>query len=135
MQFFIHYLHILGFFYIQNTYCHEQHFLIAKYILILYRSEKGFQVSPYNKNLYKKEVKKQELEELYREYFMARYKGYDIFVFSDSKEDREIEIVTYDSNIGRVCGLDQRDRDLFTKRLGHGDEYQLFYVKEDYLNE
>ena len=83
-----------------------------KVFLVLYRPEEGFQVSPYNKNLYEKEVQKQELKELYREYCIARYKGYDIFVFSDSNEDREVEVVTYDSNIGRECSLDQKDLDL-----------------------
>lgn len=33
MQVFIHFVHILGFFYIKKIYCHKQHFLIAKYKL------------------------------------------------------------------------------------------------------
>ncbi|SFB26186.1 MULTISPECIES: hypothetical protein [unclassified Bacillus (in: firmicutes)] len=104
-------------------------------LLVLYQPKEGFKVSPYDKNLYEKEVQKRELTELYREYFTAHYKDYDFFVVSDYEENREIEIVTVDPNIGRECDLDPKDRDLFTKILGSGDIFQLFYVKEDYLNE
>ncbi len=102
--------------------------------LILYHKEEGFQVSPYNKNMFKKEIQKKDLTEFYREYFMAHYKNYDFFVIREFKESQEIEIITYNSSIGRECELDCQDRDLFTKRLGINDSYQLIYVKEDYLS-
>lgn len=102
--------------------------------LVLYQPEEGFKVSPYDKNLYEKEVQKQELTELYREYFLAHYKGYDFFVATDYVETKEIEIVSVDPNIGKECDLDAKDRDFYTKKLGSGEPYQLIYVKEDYLN-
>lgn len=90
-------------------------------------------VTAFNKGLNEKEVKKEEVSELYREYFLARYKDYEFFVVDHFQDSKEIEIVTVDPNIGRECNLDYRDRDLFTKRLGPNDDYQLIYVKEDYL--
>lgn len=103
--------------------------------IVLYRPEEGFRVSPYNENLYEKEVKREDLTEFYREYFFARYKNYEIFVISDFEDSKEIEIVTFDPNIGKQCEMDYQDRDLFTKRLGSKDDFQLIYVKEDYLQD
>lgn len=102
--------------------------------IVLYRPEEGFRVSPYNKNLYKKEVKREDLTEFYREYFLARYKNYEIFVIRDFEDSKAIEIITFDPNIGEQCELDYQDRDLFTKRLGSKDDFQLIHVKEDYLH-
>lgn len=106
-----------------------------QYFLVSYQPKDGFQVSPYNKNMFKKEVQKQELTELYREYFLAHYKGHDFFVATDYVETKEIEIVSVDPNIGKECDLDAKDRDFYTKKLGSGEPYQLIYVKEDYLND
>lgn len=88
-------------------------------------------VSAYGKDLYEKEVKKEEVSELYREYFMARYKEYEFYVILLFRDNNEIEIVTADSTIGRACNLEIQDRDLYTKRLGSEDEYQLIHVRED----
>ncbi|MBT2734090.1 hypothetical protein [Bacillus sp. ISL-7] len=103
--------------------------------LFLHRKEPGFTsaMSAYDKDLHEKEVKKEEVSELYREYFIARYKNYEFFVTRIFQDDKEMEIVTADSNLGRECNLDYQDRDLYTKRLGSDDEYQLIHVKEDYL--
>ncbi|MEH7505452.1 hypothetical protein V7152_26240 [Neobacillus drentensis] len=97
------------------------------------QSAEGFHVSPYDKELFKMKVQKDDVTELYREYFMARYKDYELFVVGHFKDSKEIEIVTVDPNVGRECNLDYQDRDFFTKRLGPNDDYQLIYVKEDYL--
>lgn len=89
--------------------------------------------SAYTKDLYVREVNKEDVTELFREYFMAQYKNYEFFVVGLFKDSKEIEIITVDPAIGRECNLNYQDRDLFTKRLGPNDDYQLIYVKEDYL--
>lgn len=110
---------------------------IIKIRLFSQKKDDGFSEieSAYDKYLYEKEVAEKDVIECYREYFMARYKGYDFFVITDNKISREIQILTANSNIGRECGLDWKDRDLFTKWLGEDDEYQLFYVKEYYFQD
>jgi hypothetical protein len=109
---------------------------ISKVKLFLHRAEEGFipVMSAYDKDLYEKEIKKDEVSELYREYFIARYKNYEFFVVAHFKDRKEIEIITVDPNIGRECNLDYQDRDLFTKRLGSDDDFQLIHVKEDLLS-
>lgn len=104
--------------------------------LFLHRNEPGFTsaMSAYDKDLHEKEVKKEEVTELYREYFIARYKNYEFFVARLLRDSNEIEIVTADSTIGRACDLEIQDRDLFTKRLGSDDEYQLIHVREDLVS-
>lgn len=104
--------------------------------LFLHRQEPGFThaMSAYDKDLHEKEVKKEEVTELYREYFIARYKNYEFFVTRLLRDSNEIEIVTADSTIGRACGLEIQDRDLYTKRLGSDDEYQLIHVREDLVS-
>ncbi len=103
--------------------------------LFLHRNESGFTsvMSAYDKDLHEKKVKKEEVSELYREYFIASYKNYEFYVISYFKDDNEIEIITADANIGRKCNFDYQDRDRFTKSLSPNDDYQLIYVKEDYL--
>ncbi|WHY67418.1 hypothetical protein [Neobacillus sp. SuZ13] len=104
--------------------------------LFLHRNEPGFTsaMSAYDKDLHEREVKKEEVSELYREYFIARYKNHEFFVTRIFQDDKEIEIVTADPNLGKECNLDYQDRDLYMKRLGSVDDFQLFYVKEDYLS-
>ncbi|WP_026565206.1 hypothetical protein [Bacillus sp. UNC41MFS5] len=108
---------------------------IRKIELFSHRKEIDFRpaMSAYTKDLYVREVNKEDVTELFREYFMAQYKNYEFFVVGHFKDSKEIEIVTVDPNIGRECNLDYQDRDLFTKRLGPNDDYQLIYVKENYL--
>lgn len=108
---------------------------VTKVVLFLHRKEAGFvpAMSAYDKDLYEKEVKNEEVSELYREYFMARYKDYEFFVVGHFKDSKKTEIVTVDPNIGRECNLDYRDRDFFKKRLGSNDDFQLIYIKEDLL--
>lgn len=84
---------------------------------------------------YEKEVSKNDVNEFYREYFMANYKKYDFFVIRDNKINRKIQIVTADSNIGRECDFIQEDRDLFTKWLEEDKQYKLFYVREYYISD
>src|SRR5687767_1091695 len=85
--------------------------------LFLHRKEPGFTsaMSAYDKDLHEKEIKKEEVKELYREYFIARYKNYEFFVARLLRDSNEIEIVTADSTIGRACDLEIQDRDLYTK--------------------
>lgn len=108
---------------------------IRKIELFSHRKEIDFvaTVSAYTKDLYVREVIKEDVTELFREYFMAQYKNYEFFVVDLFKDIKEIEIITVDPNIGRKCNLYYQDRDLFTKRLGPNDDYQLIYVIEDYL--
>jgi hypothetical protein len=110
---------------------------ISKVELFSQRKGEGFSLleSAYDKYLYVREVKEEDVTKLYREYFMAEYKDHDFFVSTDNKINREIQILTVDSNIGRECDLDWKDRDLFTKWLGEDEEYKLFYVREYYLEE
>lgn len=89
----------------------------------------------YDGYLFKKEVSKNDVNEFYREYFMASYKNYDFFVINDNKIKRKIQIVTVDSKIGRECDFIQEDRDLFTKWLEEGKQYKLFHVKEYYIED
>jgi hypothetical protein len=109
---------------------------IRKIELFSNRKEIDFRpaMSAYTKDLYVREVSKGDVTELFREYFIARYKNYEFFVTRIFHDDKEMEIVTADSNLGRECNLDYQDRDLYTKRLGSDDEYQLIHVKEDYLS-
>ncbi|WP_160724830.1 hypothetical protein [Bacillus sp. USDA818B3_A] len=104
--------------------------------LFLHWAEDGFipAMSAYDEDLYEKEVKIEEVSELYREFFMAKYKHYEFFVHGNYRDSNEIEVVTIDSNIGRECHFNPLDRDFFTKRLNPRDDYQLIYVKEDYLS-
>lgn len=109
---------------------------VRKIKLFSHRKEIDFRpaMSAYTKDLYVREVSNEHVTELFREYFMARYKNYEFYAARLFRDSYEIEIVTADSSIGRACNLEIQDRDLYTKRLGLDDEYQLIHVKEDYLS-
>lgn len=51
IQVFIHSLHIVGFFYIQKTYCNKQQFLITKYNHQLYFCPYCGTMQSWNKSL------------------------------------------------------------------------------------
>lgn len=78
-------------------------------------------------------MKKEDVSEFYREYFIIQYKKYEFFVIRGFKESNEIEIITTNSSIGKECGFDQQDRDCFIKRLGDDVDFILKYVKQDYF--
>ena len=109
---------------------------VRKIKLFSHRKEIDFRpaMSAYTKDLYVREVRKEDVTELFREYFMARYKNYEFYVARLFLDSYEIEIMTADPNLGRECNLDYQDRDLYTKRLGSDDYYQLIHVKGDYLS-
>jgi hypothetical protein len=76
---------------------------IRKIELFSNRKEIDFRpaMSAYTKDLYVREVSKEDVTELFREYFIARYKNYEFFVTRIFHDDKEMEIVTADSNLGR----------------------------------
>lgn len=108
---------------------------INKISLYSNKKENGFKFirSAFNKKIYKREVKKEDVSEFYREYFIIQYKKYEFFVIRGFKESNEIEIITTNSSIGKECGFDQQDRDCFIKRLGDDVDFILKYVKQDYF--
>ncbi|QIZ06204.1 hypothetical protein HFZ78_05245 [Priestia megaterium] len=108
---------------------------IRKIELFSNRKEIDFKptMSAYTKDLYVREVYKEDVTELFREYFMAQYKNYEFFVVGLFKDCKEIETITVDPTIARECNMVYQDRDLFKKRLDLNDDYQLIHVKEDYL--
>lgn len=108
---------------------------INKISLYSNKKENGFKFirSAFNKKIYKREVKKEDVSEFYREYFIIEYKKYEFFVMRGFKDSNEIEIITTNSSIGKECGFDQQDRDCFIKKLGDDVDFILKYVKQDYF--
>lgn len=55
---------------------------LIKFFLFSNKKENGFIFirSAFNKNIYKREVKKEDVSEFYREYFIIQYKKYEFFL-------------------------------------------------------